>query len=142
MIDFIAHLYRQKEWSEKTFGPGERTEGIIDHITEELEEVKANPTDLSEWIDIVILALDGAWRVGGTPKQIVETLIFKQAKNEARVWPDWRTAPKGKIKHIPSPKPFDHMGSSQTTEEEAEKNKAEYEGMTKGIRGYFPPEYK
>lgn len=50
---------------------------------------------------MILLALDGAWRGGATPQQIVEMIEAKQTKNEARSWPDWRTAPEGKaICHI------------------------------------------
>lgn len=91
MFDFRAHLQRQREWSERTFGPGRRTKGVIDHIRKELVEVESDPTDLNEWIDIVILGLDGAWRVGATPDQIIDALATKQRKNESRTWPDWRT---------------------------------------------------
>ena len=100
-FDLLAHLERQRVWSEKTFGPGERTEGVIDHIRKELIEIEANPVDVSEWIDVVILALDGAWRAGWEPWHIVAALIAKQEKNEKRQWPDWRTAEPGKaIEHI------------------------------------------
>jgi hypothetical protein len=99
-FDFIAHLERQRGWSEKTFGPGARTQGVIDHIRKELTEIEANPADISEWIDVVILALDGAWRAGHSPAHIVEALAAKQAKNESRQWPDWRTQPADKaIEH-------------------------------------------
>ena len=101
MKGMIAHLYRQREWSRLTFGPGERTQGVIDHIRKELAEIEKDPTDISEWIDVVILALDGAWRAGHSPEAIVSALIAKQGKNESRQWPDWRTAELGKaIEHI------------------------------------------
>lgn len=100
-FDFLAHLARQRAFSEKTFGPGERTQGVCDHIRKELGEIEKAPLDLEEWIDVVILALDGAWRCGGTPEQILATLQAKQAKNEARQWPDWRTAdPNKAITHV------------------------------------------
>ncbi len=95
-FDFRAHLARQAEFSEKTFGPGRRTAGVCDHIREELIEVEASPDDLEEWIDVVILALDGARRTGATPDQIIAALVEKQTKNEARTWPDWRTADRNK----------------------------------------------
>lgn len=99
-FDFYQHLHRQREWSKRTFGPGPRTAGVVDHIRKELCEIEADPFDLSEWIDVVILALDGAWRAGGTPLQIIETLAAKQTKNEGRKWPDWRTAdPDKAIEH-------------------------------------------
>lgn len=90
-VDLIAHLRRQHEWSERTFGPGHRTAGVIDHIRKELREIEESPLDLSEWIDVAILALDGAWRSGASPEEIASALLTKQAKNEARTWPDWRT---------------------------------------------------
>lgn len=89
----IAHLHRQRNWSIRTFGPGARTAGVIDHIRKELKEIEESPKDLSEWIDVAILAFDGAWRAGYTPEQIAAELVAKQAKNEGRTWPDWRTMP-------------------------------------------------
>ena len=101
--DLIPHLQRQREWSERTFGPGHRTKGVIDHIRKELVEIEQAPLDLTEWIDVVILALDGAWRAGHSPSDIVQALAAKQAKNEARTWPDWRTQSEDKaIGHIQS----------------------------------------
>ena len=100
-FDFKKHLERQSEWSEKIFGPGDRTKGIVDHIRKELIEVEAKPNDLSEWMDIVILALDGAWRQSASPDDIINALVAKQTKNENRVWPDWRTQPLDKaIEHV------------------------------------------
>jgi hypothetical protein len=99
-FDFAAHLARQAAWSKKTFGPGARTAGVCDHIRKELLEVEADPLDLKEWVDVVILALDGAWRCGGTPEQIIAGIVAKQTKNEGRNWPDWRTAdPTKAIEH-------------------------------------------
>lgn len=100
-FDLVAHLQRQRAWSEKTFGPGSRVKGIIDHIKKELIEVEAKPKDISEWIDIMILATDGALREGFSPHEIAEALDAKQTKNEGRKWPDWRTAsPDKAIEHV------------------------------------------
>lgn len=88
------HLAHQREWSRATFGPGRRTLGVLDHIRKELAEIEADPTDLNEWVDVIILAFDGAWRAGWKPQEIIDAIATKQAKNEARTWPDWRTMPK------------------------------------------------
>lgn len=99
-FDLVAHLERQRTFSLKTFGPGTRAAGVIDHIRKELREIEADPTDVEEWIDVIILAFDGAWRAGFEPARIVEAIIAKQTKNEARRWPDWRTAdPDKAIEH-------------------------------------------
>lgn len=107
-FSFEQHLHRQREFSERTFGPGARAAGVIDHIRKELREIEEAPGDLAEWIDVVILALDGAWRTGATPAQIIDALVAKQAKNEARSWPDWRTVPSDKaIEHNRADDPID-----------------------------------
>ena len=100
-LDLLAHLVRQRAFSERTFGPGSRTAGVVDHIRKELREIEADPADLSEWIDVVILAFDGAWRAGYSCEEVVAALVDKQTKNEARNWPDWRTVPDDKaIEHV------------------------------------------
>lgn len=104
----VYDLERHMAFSEKTFGPGARHEGIIDHIKKELKEVAEDPSDLEEWIDLVMLALDGAWRSrpddelpSAKVAAIQRMLYYKQMKNEARDWPDWRTVPPGKaVEHI------------------------------------------
>lgn len=99
-FDLVAHLRRQAEFSGRTFGPGQRISGVCDHIRKELIEVEESGGDLYEWVDVIILGLDGAWRSGATPEQIATAIAAKQAKNEARRWPDWRTADPGKaIEH-------------------------------------------
>lgn len=85
-----AHLARQREWSTQTFGPGRRTLGVLDHIRKELSEIEADPLDVGEWVDVIILAFDGAWRAGWEPAEIIAAIKAKQARNEARTWPDWR----------------------------------------------------
>lgn len=100
----VDHLYRQREFSARTYGPGNRVAGLCDHIRKELvevqEDLEAGGDTLAEWIDVVILGFDGAWRSGATPEQIVAALVAKQTKNEGRKWPDWRTAdPNKAIEH-------------------------------------------
>lgn len=94
-----AHLRRQRAWSSRTFGPGVRL-GVLDHIRKELDEIAADPSDLSEWVDVVILALDGALRAGHEPQSVIDAIHAKQSVNESRTWPDWRTLPANKaIEH-------------------------------------------
>lgn len=100
-FDLVAHLQRQRDFSLKTFGPGPRTKGVVDHIRKELAEIEADPADIMEWVDVIILAFDGAWRAGWEPQAIVDAIVAKQTKNEARQWPDWRTAdPDKAIEHV------------------------------------------
>lgn len=87
----VKHLERQRQFSKETFGPGTRTKGVIDHIRKELKEIEDDPTDLKEWVDVIILAFDGAWRAGWEPKEIIDAIKSKQTENEARSWPDWKT---------------------------------------------------
>lgn len=122
MNDFVAHLTRQAVFSRANFGPGVRTDGIIDHIQREIKEVEtvySGPeTDQTvhreaalEWTDIVILGLDGLLRALAAhdphvtydviAARAVKMITEKQGKNERRTWPDWRTAPFGRaIEHV------------------------------------------
>ena len=90
---------RQIPWSKATFGTKMRTGGITQHIELELQEIRDNPDDLTEWIDVVLLALDGAWRSGHTPAEIEAALIAKQNKNFKRIWPKHDNPPDEAICH-------------------------------------------
>jgi len=84
------HIHRQRRWSLAPFGPRKTAKSITDHIRKELLEIESDPSDLEEWIDVVMLALDGAWRTGKTASQITRALNAKMSTNEGRRWPDWR----------------------------------------------------
>ena len=100
-MNLIEYLTRQKHFSVKVFGPGTRLNGILDHIRKEMVEVETTPSDVKEWIDIVILAFDGAMRAGHSPKEVVAAMIEKQEENICREWPDWKTlSPDVAIEHI------------------------------------------
>ena len=101
MFNLAKHLKDQFKFSVEAFGPPNGSVGVIDHIEKELVEVKAKPQDLEEWIDLLILASDGAMREGHTVEDIIMMWEFKLAKNKKRKWPDWKTAEPGKaIEHI------------------------------------------
>ena len=111
-MDLKTHLARQMAFSRATYGPGERTKGVCDHIRKEVKEIEENPDNgqrSSEWVDVTILGLDGMWRAleaegydwDEIPGLICKIIALKQSKNEQRDWPDWRTAPADKaIEHV------------------------------------------
>ena len=114
MADLVSHLTRQMVFSKATFGPGTRQKGVIDHIKKELAEVETasdHSAAVLEWVDVVILALDGLTReiwAGGeytadahyAAQMAAEAILFKQSRNEKRDWPDWRNAdPNKAIEH-------------------------------------------
>lgn len=85
-----AYLAYHINWSKKTFGPGRKTLGLTKHIEKECQEIReaaGQDEVLAEWIDIIILALDGYWRAGGEPHLLMAHLIRKQEINFARKWP-------------------------------------------------------
>ena len=81
-----ATIARQHTWSQRTFGTHTDTVGNCKHIERELVEARANPSDAMEWIDIAMLAFDGALRNGHHPKAICAAYGEKLAVNEARKW--------------------------------------------------------
>lgn len=86
-MNLMGYVYRQIDWSMRTFGVGLRTVGVTEHIKKEIEEIRAEPADVKEWIDIIILAIDGYWRAGGQPADLEWFLIEKQLTNFKRQWP-------------------------------------------------------
>lgn len=98
-LDYPSMLARQAAVSRATFGPGERREGILQHIQKEIEEFRAEG-DISEAADIVILAHDLLLRrlAAKMPNSNFDAVAIAAATavrskmniNEQRVWPDWR----------------------------------------------------
>jgi hypothetical protein len=80
------YLLRHIKWSRDTFGEGALTESLLRHIAMELEEIRQRPNDLMEWVDVILLAFDGAWRAGYSPVEIVNAMVKKQAINFDRQW--------------------------------------------------------
>ncbi len=89
-LNMVEYIRKHRLWSAATFGPGARTKGLIAHIRKELVEIEADPRALEEWVDVIILAIDGAWRSGHSSADIVQTMVDKQIVNSERSWPDWR----------------------------------------------------
>lgn len=85
-MDLHQWLQSHIAWSLDTFGDGARTEGLYKHIEKELAEIRAEPNEIMEWIDVAILALDGAWRAGYSAREICLALERKQQINMARTW--------------------------------------------------------
>lgn len=96
-----AYLTRQITWATDTFGHRRATASYLDHIRKELVEVEADPYSLEEWCDVAMLALTAAMRHGHSPQAVIDQIIAKQAINENRTWPDWRTCdPTKAIEHV------------------------------------------
>lgn len=87
LAKFAEVLSIQRSWSREAFGPGLRTEGNCQHIEKELAEIRAEPLDVEEWIDVAMLAFDGALRTGATPDEVIDAYVAKLRKNMARKWP-------------------------------------------------------
>ena len=101
MFNFKQFLEFKNNFSIDTFGPNQKLQGVINHIRKELVELEQKPDDLEEWIDVMLLAFDGAYRSGATPDQVISMLQYKQDKNERRSWPNWREVPDDQaIEHL------------------------------------------
>ena len=91
-------LEEKTVWSLRTFGAGVRTEGVCNHIEKELREIRQDPNDLTEWIDVIILATDGYARADGKASELLPRLKAKHAINLQR---KWQTPVEGKaVEHV------------------------------------------
>ena len=92
-----------KDWNLEAYGPGKRTKGTLDHIRKELKEIEDHPDDPTEWVDVILLALNGLMRLGYNGEEIIGFIRAKMAKNALRDWPDWRGQdPDKAITHVKS----------------------------------------
>lgn len=82
----VEILRANREWSLATFGPEIETERLLKHIGLELDEIRKDPLDLVEWVDVALLAFDGAWRAGYSPEEVALALVAKSEKNRGRTW--------------------------------------------------------
>ena len=100
----IADFFDAKvAWSIATFGPGDRAAGLIAHIDDEIHrEIAANPADIGEWIDVILLAMDGAARCAGADgTEFARALVERHERNTRRRWP-----PPGSV---PADEPTNHI---------------------------------
>ena len=107
-----SFLIRKIIFSDITFGPGARTKGVIDHIRKEITEIEASNGSMEEWVDVVLLALDGLCRsIEFNPNVPISNPVAvaslaataieeKQTTNELRKWPDWRGNENDAIEHL------------------------------------------
>ena len=90
MINLVTFIHDHWAWSKRTFGEGDRTEGLLRHIERESDEVRQVHTPdaaLGQWVDIITLGIDGALRAGHTPLAVAQALVNKQTLNRSRRWP-------------------------------------------------------
>lgn len=90
-------LAAKREWSLEQFGEGLRTDEILRHVLKEVEEIRAEPTDLVESVDLALLAMDLFWRGGGKPEEFLTMLWAKFRINVGR---KWVMGPDGHAEHV------------------------------------------
>ncbi len=89
-----------EEWSRKTFGPATARgpQGPTAHLIKEANELAADPYDIKEAADLLILLIDLNWRAGRTIEQLLIAAINKMKENQKRQWQ--KPGPDGAIEHV------------------------------------------
>ncbi len=65
---------QQPNFSVSTFGPDSIYQKVLDIVRHELKEMDVNPSEMTEWLDLVLLSLDDAWLVNHSPEKIAQQL--------------------------------------------------------------------
>ena len=89
-LDWNDYLLRHIEWGWHTFGTpadGRGPLGPLDHALKEVEEIAADPTDIVEWIDAIILTIDGYFRADGEAEVLKLERVAYLASVEYQSWP-------------------------------------------------------
>lgn len=81
------------DWSQKTFGKDSEliegfrgTIGAADHLEKEAREIQANPGDIAEHADALLLLLDIVRRAGYSIFDLLKAAEDKMVVNKARKW--------------------------------------------------------
>ena len=72
-------------FTDKTF-PKSTAKSKALHLSEEAQEAAADPTDILEWADCMILLLDGARAAGYDTTAIYKAVLEKMEINKDRTW--------------------------------------------------------
>lgn len=98
LVRFLRDLM---EFQHEAFGDRQTIEGVISHVDEEVVEIKADPTDRKEWLDLMTLGVSAFRRLGDTPESLAEAWRGRLEVLKGRTYPDWRTAdPDKHINHV------------------------------------------
>jgi hypothetical protein len=86
---------RAAAFSDKAFGPPayRGPKGPLLHLAKEVTEAMADPCDINEYADCLLLILDASRRAGFSAMQVMEAADRKITVNEGRTWPDWKDQP-------------------------------------------------
>lgn len=88
----------QAAFSEATF-PGVTPLAVARHLRSEAEELEAEPYDLAEWADALLLTFDGARRAGASLELLLSRAFTKLEVNRLRTWPPV-TDPDAPVEHV------------------------------------------
>lgn len=102
-FNFAEYLHRQWKFSQEISGPGERTKIVSDYIRAALSELQCMASETErqrKWIDVVMLALDGALRADLSPEEIVFEMVFAQKSKEQRISDAGFADPNKAIEHV------------------------------------------
>ena len=76
------------EWSSATFGDASvrGPEGPLNHLRKEIDEIIADPDDITEFADAYMLVSDAASRAGHKMSEVCDAAVDKLEVNKRRTW--------------------------------------------------------
>ena len=98
MKDFDKLQITIGEWSDSEFGKRNSAIGCLNHLLEEVEEIKNDPSDIVEFADAYMLLSDSARISGFTMSQVHDAVLDKLEINKKREWK--LDVESGLIKHV------------------------------------------
>lgn len=98
MSEFRRFQIEQGRWSDTTFGLHNSPEGCIAHLAKEVKELAANPYDLTEQADCLMLLLDANRRSGFTADDLLAAAWDKLEVCRGREWA--KPGADGSVEHV------------------------------------------
>jgi hypothetical protein len=87
------------EWSDSVFGEARGPEGALHHLELEIQELNAEPYQIEEYADCLMLLFDAARMAGFGLEDLEIALQMKLEKNKRRKW--GRDLGNGAVGHLP-----------------------------------------
>lgn len=86
---FFTFALRHKEWADATF-PDDTFTDVLKHLKEEIQEVEADPKNITEFADCFMLLIYAAGKSGFSMSSLLKAMWDKFKINKTRTWKNGR----------------------------------------------------
>ena len=84
--DVFKMLTDWAAWSDSVWGEGRSPAGAINHLAQEVDELRSSPQNIMEHVDVIMLAMESLRLAGFDVAELVDAAAKKLEINKQREW--------------------------------------------------------